>query len=99
MWTTARDLSGRVFALEFGARVALSNGHPNDAARLLGAVQVVRDRGEPFLAPGSVIGLPDIEPQVRSALPAAEFQEAFEEGRGWPEEKALEIAAALDIGP
>jgi len=65
-----------------------------DAARLLGALQAKRDRGEPFLTPAEIVGLTDPEALARAALTPAEFDAAFEEGRAWPREQAIDFAGS-----
>jgi len=99
MWSKSRDVSSRVFIYEFGARVAAANGHAREAAVLLGALQAIRDRGEPFLTPGVIMDLADPEPGVRAELTQEEYAEAFAEGRGWPPSEAFDRAANLEIGP
>ena len=64
---------------------------------MLGALQGLHDRGEPFLVPGAVMGLYDPEPDIRAALPEAQFDAAFEEGRRWPREDAVTTAIELTI--
>ena len=94
MWRDAHDASVSAMVYQFGARLATAERRPRDAAQLLGALQAMRDRGEPFLMPAEVIGATDPEPEIRRSLSAEEFAEAFAEGRAWPFEVAL--ARALE---
>jgi hypothetical protein len=77
------DRSGDEVLLQVGASLMLLEGRPADAARLLGALQAKLDRGGPLLAPSQAVGLPDPDVGARAALPAAEFEAAFEDGRSW----------------
>jgi predicted ATPase/class 3 adenylate cyclase len=95
-WLELGDDSARALLFEFGTRMALEDGRPGDAAKLLGALQRMRDRGEPFLVPGAVMGLRPAEPDVRSALSAEEFDANFAHGRAWSHDEA--IATAIAIG-
>ena len=75
--------------------MASDDGRPEDAAKLLGALERLRDRGEPFLAPSTVMGIHEAEPDVRAALPADQFEQLFEEGRAWSRDEAIRMAMEL----
>ncbi|HEY5521421.1 MAG TPA: tetratricopeptide repeat protein [Candidatus Limnocylindrales bacterium] len=83
------DLSANIGVLQFGAGLLLLEGRPVDAARLAGTVQAIRDTAEHLLTPIELIGLPNPEDGARAALPAAEFEAAFNEGRALSIEKAI----------
>jgi predicted ATPase len=88
------DVSADAAVLQFGASFLLLEDRAADAARLLGALQAKRDRGEPFLTPAEIVGLTDPEALARAALTPAEFDVAFEEGRAWPREQAIDFAGS-----
>ncbi len=81
-WLEIGDFSARALVFEFSARMCFEDGRPRDAAKMLGALQQMRDRGDPFLLPGAVMGLREPEPDVRAALSADEFDACFAEGPG-----------------
>jgi len=58
-------------------------------------LQEMRDRGEPMLTPSSVMGMRDVEPDIRAGLAADEFDAAFAEGRAWPRDEATTMAIEL----
>ncbi len=84
------DVSARAAILQFGASLAVAEDRPVDSARLLGALQALRDRGEPFFTPAEVFGLPDPEPATREKMAAEEFEVAWAEGRTWSIDTALD---------
>jgi predicted ATPase len=94
-WLELGDYSARALVFEFAARLANADGRPADAARMLGALQGLHDRGEPFLVPGAVMGLHDPEPDIRAALSQADFDAAFQEGRQWPRDDSISQAIEL----
>ena len=94
-WLEISDFSARMLVFEFSARMAFEDGRLRDAAMMLGAAQEITDRGEPMLAPSSLMGLRDVEPDIRAGLSADEFEAAFAEGRAWPVEEATAIAIEL----
>ncbi|HEY7025226.1 MAG TPA: adenylate/guanylate cyclase domain-containing protein [Candidatus Limnocylindrales bacterium] len=94
-WREIGDYSALALVYEFSARMAFEDGRPADAARLLGALQQMRDRGDPFLVPSAVMGIHEAEPDVRATLSAEQFDEAFEEGRAWPRDQAIDMAIKL----
>ena len=94
-WLEFSDYSARVLVFEFGARMAYEDGRPRDAARMLGALQQMRDRSEPMLTPSSVMGMRDVETDVRAALSGDEFDAAFAEGHAWPPDAATTMALEL----
>jgi predicted ATPase len=93
MFKSIGDRSGDEVVLQVGASLMLLEGRPADAARLLGALQAKLDRGGPLLAPSQAVGLPDPDVAARAALAAAEFEAAFEDGRNWSPEQAIDFAA------
>jgi tetratricopeptide (TPR) repeat protein len=94
VWNEIGDVSARAGVIQFGAALAVLERRHADAARLVGALAAMRDRGGPFLTPAENLGLPDPEIAARAALPAAEFDAAYAEGRSWPIETALKATAA-----
>jgi tetratricopeptide (TPR) repeat protein len=86
------DLSTRPHLLEVAAGLAVTEERPADAARLLGAIAGLHERGERFFLPSQVGSLSDPEPSARAQLSHDEFEVAFEEGKRWPVETALEHA-------
>jgi len=94
-WQEVGDFSARALLFEFSARLAIEDARPLDAARLLGALQQMRDSGDPFLMPGVVMGLRDPESDVRQALSADDFEASFAEGRAWPADVATARAIEL----
>ena len=94
-WLEIGDYSALALVYEFSARMAFDDGRPADAAKLLGALQRLRDRGEPFLAPSTIMGIHEAEPDVRAALPEDQFETRFEEGRAWSREEAIRMAIEL----
>jgi hypothetical protein len=77
------------------AAVYARNGELVRAARLMGASQLLRERIAIPIAPAE---LPEYERQVhelRSALPAADYDRAWEEGRSLSLEQAIALAYAL----
>jgi len=98
-WTTAwletGDFSAVVLIYELSALMAFEDGRSADAAKLLGALQTLRDRGEPFLVPSAIMGIHEAEPDVRAALPPDEFDPLYEEGRAWPRDEAIRMAIEL----
>jgi len=95
-WLELGDFSAQALVFEFGARMSLDDGRPRDAAVMLGALQQLRDRGEPFLVPGEVMGLRAIGPEIRAGLRADEFDAAFAEGRAMPRHEATLMA--IEVG-
>ena len=95
-WLEVGDFSAAALVFEFGARMCFEDGRPRDAAKMLGALQHMRDSGDPFLLPGAVMGLREPEPDVRAALSPEDFEACFADGRGWPVETA--VMTAIDIG-
>ena len=94
-WLEISDYSGRVLVFEFGLRLAFEDGRLRDAAMMLGALQEMRDRGEPMLAPSSVMGMRDAEPDIKAGLGAEEYAAALAEGRAWPRDEATLIGIEL----
>jgi predicted ATPase/class 3 adenylate cyclase len=94
-WLQLGDFSARALVFEFSARLLSAGGHSRDAAKMLGALQGLHDRGEPFLVPGAVMGLFDPELDIRRALSEADYEAAFQEGRGWPRDTAVNLAIEL----
>ena len=92
LWGKLGDVSALASLLQFGAGLAVAEGRPADAARLVGALQGMRDRGQRFFTPSDVIPFPDPEPAARAALPVTEFEQAWKEGRDWPAEVAVAFA-------
>jgi predicted ATPase/class 3 adenylate cyclase len=100
LWDKMGDVSALASLLQFGAGLAVAEGRPADAARLLGALQGMRDRAQRFFTPSDVLPFPDPEPVARAALPVTEFEQAWREGRDWPAEVAVAFAdrAKSDAG-
>ena len=88
------DSSRSASLLELGAALAVAEGRPFDAARLLGAIANLRETGEQFFLPSEVNPLPNPEPAARDRLSGEDFQTAFDEGRRWHLENALEYATS-----
>jgi predicted ATPase/class 3 adenylate cyclase len=86
------DVSSTASTLQFGAGLALAEERLIDAARLLGALQGLRDHGERFFVPSEVIPFTDPEARVRDGLSQQAFDDAWEEGRRSPPATALRYA-------
>jgi len=97
VWLAIGDMSVLALVFEYSARLALEDGRPIDAAKALGGLQQIRDRNEPFLLPGAVMGLRDPEQDARSALAADDYEAAFAEGRAWPRDAAINEAIRLGL--
>jgi len=93
------DLSANIGVLQFSAGLLLLEGRPVNAARLTGTVQAIRDTAEHLLTPIELIGLPNPEDGARAALPAEEFESAFNEGRAMSIEKAIASLTEEGRGP
>ena len=93
VWKVIGDVSAHAGILQFGAGLALLERRYVDAARLIGALQALRDGGEPFLTPSEVIGLSDPAGETRAALSPEAYAAAFAEGQAWTRDDALERAA------
>jgi non-specific serine/threonine protein kinase len=93
------DVSWRPHLLQIAAGLAVAEGRPVDAGRLLGAIEGLRDRGERFFLPSDNIPFTNPEDATREQLSRQAFEAAFEEGRRWTVEKALEYALKAQHEP
>jgi predicted ATPase len=76
------------------AYVAIDQGRPERAARLLGAAEQLREAADSPMAPDEVPELGEFVARLREMLPAADFEAEWQAGRAMSQAEAVTFAQA-----
>ena len=97
-WAFARatgDARLRVFFLEHGATLAAGQGQPDNAVRLWGAAECVRETIGTPMSPAYRSKQVQSQDSVRRLIRADRFQQLWESGRLWDQEEAVNFVEMM----